>query len=184
MRYARAIAMAVAVGALAFGAAAAHPGHGGRSPMGYPGMPMGHGPYMHMGPGTMMGPGMHMGPGMMGRGMMGPGMMMGPGGHMQGTRPGMMGPGMMMGPGGHLQGMGPGRGWHWHGDEDRDDVTADNVRQYLERSLAWQRLKRLKVGKVETKKDRFVADIVTREGSRLVQRYEIDRRSGRIINID
>lgn len=147
----------------------------GRGMMG-PGMM---GPGM-MGPG-MMGPGM-MGPGMMGSGMMGPGMM-GPG--MMG--PGMMGQGMMMGPG--MMGMGPGyMGCPWCGpgmmgwgpqQPANLNLSATDVKTYLERWVAMAGNPRIKVGNV-TEKDAntITADIVTTEKDALVQRFNVDRRSG------
>ena len=130
-----------------------------------------------MGPG-MMGPGM-MGPGMMGPGMMGPGMMgpgmMGPG--MMG--PGMMGPGMgpgMMGPGtmGPGMGMAPGYGV----PQQAEPMSADDVTKMFEQHLAWMGNPKLKVGSIAEKDaDTVTVEIVTQDGS-LVQRYEVDRRTG------
>lgn len=152
--FALAFAAVVAVGAVM--PALAHPGHG-------PGQAGPMGPYgpMHMGPdgrmmmqqwGMPMGPGRHMGPG---------------GGHMM----------MPWGPGPHgPRGM---MGW-WRQEAAAPDVSVDVVRRFLERRLAWQGYKRLKVGDVkQNKKDKniIVADIVTKDGA-LVQRYEVDRRTG------
>lgn len=137
--------------------------------------------YGMMGPGTgPMGPGYGpMGPGygMMGPGygMMGPGYgMMGPGFWMMGPGYGMMGPGYgMMGPGM----MGPGWGYGMGGPAEKE-LSADDVRAWLERSLAWQGNKRLKVGSVTEKDDdTILADIVTVDDS-LVQRLAIDRHTG------
>jgi hypothetical protein len=128
-----------------------------------------------MGPG-MMGPGM-MGPGMMGPGMMGQGMgpgMMGPGMMGQGMGPGMMGPGMMgqgMGPGMMGQGM-------MGGGPAAASLTVEDVKSNLERWLAWQGNPRLKVGNVAEKdKATITAEIVTVDNS-LVQKLEVDRRTG------
>ena len=203
----RRIFTAVGVAALlSLGAPAADahgPGFGGDGSMPYgwhhgwhmgpgmmmPGCPMGQG-YGMGGPG-MMGPGMMgqgmMGPGMMGPGMMGPGMMgpgYGPGGSgMPMMGPGMgqgMGPGMGqgMGPGpGMGQGMGPGMGGGMM-QQPRQSVSVDDVRDMLERRLAWQGNPNVKLGKVEEKDaDTILAEIVTQDGS-LVERLEVDRRSG------
>lgn len=126
----------------------------------------------------MMGPGM-MGPGMMGPGMMGPGMM----------GPGMMGQGMMMGPG--MMGMGPGymgcpwcgpgmMGWGWGQQQPANlNLSATDVKTYLERWVAMAGNPRIKVGNV-TEKDAntITADIVTTEKDALVQRFNVDRRNG------
>ena len=111
-------------------------------------------------PGTMMGHGHGTGSGMMGPGHgMGPGMM-GPG---YGMGPGMMGPG---------HGMGPPRA-------ERDKAGVDDVRGFLERHLSWRGNTRLKVGEVAEKgDDAIVADIVTKKEGALVERFEIDRKTG------
>lgn len=135
------------------------PGMMGQGMMGY-GMP---------GPG-MMGPGM-MGQGMMGYGMPGPGMM-GPGPMGYGmAAPGMMGPGMM------APGFGGWQGYGGNRSVDRD-LSADDVRAQLERSLQWHGNKNVKLGDVtEADDDTIVADIVTQDGS-LVQRFRVDRHTG------
>ncbi len=115
-------------------------------------------------PGTqgMTGPGM-MAPGMSGQGMMGPGMM-GPGTGGQG----MMGPGFGKGPGLDNQVV------------PSQDLTADDVRQFLEHRLEMHANKRLKVGEVKrADDDKIVADITTVDGS-LVQRLEVDRHTGQM----
>ena len=127
------------------------------------------------GPGTM-GPGYGMGSGMGGNGMMGSRMM---GSRM--TGPGMMGPGMdgqhMMGPG-SVMGYGmmrPGSGGQV---VSGTDLSAEDVRHFLEHRLEWQGNKRVKVGDVkETDDSTIVAEIVTVDGS-LVQRLTIDRHTG------
>lgn len=156
-----------------------------------------------MGPG-MMGPGM-MGPGMMGPGMMGPGMM-GPGMMNQGMMgPGMMGMGagcaaigdnsmmggmmrhsmmghhMMDQGGGMMSGMMMGDGMGGSQLVMRpapQALTVADVTYNLEQVLAMRGNARLKVGSVAEKDDAtIVGDIVTTEGS-LVERYEVDRRTG------
>ena len=106
------------------------------------------------------------GQGMMGSRMMGPGMM-GPGTdgqYMMGQESGM-GNGMMR-PDSAGQ-VASGR-----------DLSADDVRQYLEHRLKWRGNKRVKVGDVkETDDSTIVAEIVTVDGS-LVQRLTIDRHTG------
>ena len=145
-----------------------------------PGGP-GQGPGFGMGPGMMMGP--QGGPGMMGpwggQGMMGPGMMMGPrGGQGFGGGPGMMGPQQggpgMMGPQ-RGQGAAPGPKTALPGR----DLTADDVRARLENWLRHMGNPRLEVGDVkEVDEDTIVADIVTKEGKTLVDRFRIDRHTG------
>jgi hypothetical protein len=137
-----------------------------------------------MGPG--MGPGMmqQMQPAMMGQGM-GPGMM----GHHammgQGMGAGMMGHHAMMGQGagpGMMAQIGPGMGG-WSGLEGRRVVpvmqlSADDVRVFLERYLASLGNARLKVGKVtEADQDTITAEIVTVDDS-LVESFAVDRHTG------
>jgi hypothetical protein len=56
----------------------------------------------------------------------------------------------------------------------------DNVRSYVQRWIAWQGNRRLKVGDVkERDADTIVADIVTLDNS-LVQRFVVNRRNGYI----
>ena len=82
-----------------------------------------------------------------------------------------MGPNMMSGYG---PGVGPGWNTGW-----RDlNLSADNVKTYMERWLTWQGNPRLKVGDVKEKNaDMIVADIVTKDNS-LVQRFVINRHNG------
>lgn len=91
---------------------------------------------------------------------------------------GMLGPNMMAGPG-MWGGFGPGmmsRGWNttW-----RDlNLSTDDVKNYLDRWIAWQGNPRLKVGDVKEKDaNTIVADIVTKDNS-LVQRVVVNRRNG------
>lgn len=116
-----------------------------------PAQAQGYGQYGCPGMG-MMGPGM-MGPGMMGQGMMGPGMMG------QGMM-GMMGPGMM-------------------GQQANLNLTANDVKGYLERWVAMSGNPRIKVGPVTERNDNTIsADIVTTERDALVQRFSVDRSTG------
>ncbi len=153
-----------------------------------------------MGPG-MMGPGYggQYGPGMMGPGYgrsygMGPGMM-GPGyGRGYGMGPGMMGPGYgrgygmgpgyggqygpgMMGPGygrGYGQQYGPG-----YNSQPNVNVTVDSVRSEMDRWVASQGNPNIKVGEVKEKDaNTITADIVTKKENALVQRFEVDRKTG------
>jgi hypothetical protein len=129
------------------------------------------------GPGGMMGPGYGMGYGMMGG--YGPGMMPGYG-MMGGYGPGMMrgygggygmGPGMMQGYGG-----GPGMMYGYYGNQANLNLTTDQVKQYLERMI---RNPNLTVGDVKEKDaDTITADIVTKQGSQLVQRLDFNRHNG------
>ena len=107
----------------------------------------------------MMGPGM-MGPGMMGYGMMGPGMM-GPG--MMGY--GMMGPGMM--------------GWNYGPQQASLNLSTNDVKAYLDRYIAMMGNPHLKAGPVTEKDTNTVtAEIVTTDKDALVQRFNVDRRTG------
>ena len=179
MRYLVGAGVAVALSAaiLAVGAPA-------RAQMGMMGG-YGYGPGMMQGygPGMMQG----YGPGMMGGYGYGPGMM-GPG-MMQGYGPGMMGPGMMpgygqgYGPGmmqGYGQGYGPGMmGPGQYGRQANLNLSSDDVKNYLERWIAVQGNPRLKVGDVKEKDANTIeADIVTKEGNALVQRFTVDRHTG------
>jgi hypothetical protein len=139
-----------------------------------------------MGGQGMMGSGMG-GQGMMGSGTGGQGMM---GSGMGGQ--GMMGSGMggqgMMGSGMGGQGMmGPSSGKE-PGFSDpivpSRDLTADDVRHSLEHRLELRGNKRLKVGEVkEADDDRIIADITTVDGS-LVQRFEVDRHTGTMRDVE
>ncbi len=116
-----------------------------------------------MGPGMMMDPGMMRGHGMMDHGMMGHGMM----GHGA-----MMGHGMWGGGYGH----GPGHGKSTI--QADKDLSVDDVRARIERSLKWHGNERLKVGEVkELDDDTIVAEIVTLDDS-LVDRFKVDRHTG------
>ena len=58
------------------------------------------------------------------------------------------------------------------------NVSADDVRGHFDRLLQTQGNSRVKLGEIkETDKDTIVADIVTTEGS-LVDRFNVNRRSG------
>jgi hypothetical protein len=132
-----------------------------------------------------MGPGMMMDPGMMGHGpMMGHGSMMGPGI----AGPGMMGHGMMpmmqqmhramMGHGMWGGGYGHGSAYDKSAIQPDKDLSVDDVRARIERSLKWHGNERLKVGEVkELDDDTIVAEIVTLDDS-LVDRLEVDRHTG------
>lgn len=115
--------------------------------------------------GGMMGGGYGMmGPGY-GYGMMGPGMMSGCGGD---YGPGMMGGWGGMGPG--MMGYGPG---HFGGDRN---LTSNQVKTYL---LQMIHNPNLTVGEVKEKDaDTITADIVTKQGSQLVQRLDFNRHNG------
>ena len=149
-------AAAVGVGA----AQQAHMQQGGQGGMMGPGM---------MGPGYGPGPGYGYGPGPgygYGPGY-GPGFDPCPG---FGMAPGMMGPGYGMGPGMMTPSFGAAA--------PAKDLSADDVRAGMERSLAWHDNKRLKVGEVkEVDEDTIVADILTLDDS-LVQRWQVDRHTG------
>ncbi len=114
----------------------------------------------------MMGPGM-MGPGMMGGGygMMGPGMMGCPG---CGYGYGMMGPGMMGG------GYGPG-----YGPQQALNLSTNEVKTYLDRYIAVMGNPHLKAGPVTEKDaDTITAEIVTADKGDVVQRFNVNRKTG------
>lgn len=153
--------LAFAAATLGFGSPALAHGPGGYGMMGGygPGMMGGYGP----GYGTMGGYGP--GAGMMGGYGPGPGTMGGYGG---GYGPGMMqgyGPGMMMGYGGG-----------YYGNQGNLNLSADQVKSYLQQTI---RNPNLKVGDVKEKDaDTIVADIVTKDKDVLVQRFEFNRHNG------
>ncbi len=97
---------------------------------------------------------------------------------------GMMGPGMM-GNGIVQPGMGMVQPCPYGTAQDVDkDLSADDVRLFLERSLAFHGNKRLKVGDVkEAGDDTIVTDIVTVDDS-LVHRLEVDRHTGRMQQVN
>jgi hypothetical protein len=159
------------------------PAHMGQGHGGYTAAPnYGYGPRhdmkAHMGPGMMMGSGTMgsgtmdhgpmMGHGMMSHGMTGHGMM----GMMQQMHQEMMGHGMQGGGHGH------GSAYGKSAIQPDQDLSVDDVRTRLERSLKWHGNERLKVGEVkELDDDTIVAEIVTLDDS-LVDRLEVDRHSG------
>ena len=160
--------------------------HMGRGLAGGPGQGYGPGPHQGYGAAYGMGSGM-MGAGMMGSGMMGSGMM-GPG-QGYGMGPGMMGsgqgygmvPGMM--PPGYGYGPQPGYGMGPAIDQG-EDLSVDDVRDRIERNLAWHGNERLMVGEVtEADEDTVIADIVTKDGS-LVRRFRIDRHTGQMRDVE
>ena len=123
-----------------------------------------------------------MGSGMMGHGMMGPGQGYGMGPGMMGSGQGYgMVPGMM--PPGYGYGSQPGYGMGpavYQGE----DLSADDVRDRIERNLAWHGNERLMVGEVtEADEDSILADIVTKDGS-LVRRFRIDRHTGQMRDVE
>jgi len=171
-----AVAQPVLAHGTGYGQGHGHGGAGMHGPCGGQQGMMGHGMGM-MGYGTGM-----MGPGTMGPGMMSPGMM----GQGQGaTRPGMMGQGQgamgpgTMGRGGGMMSPGLGGSGYQGGYRDRD-LTVEEVRGTFEHRLEHHGNERLRVGAVEARDDDvIVADIETVDGS-LVERYAVDRHSGRM----
>ena len=124
------------------------------------------------------GPGWGMGPG-----MMGPGYGYGRGGGMMGPGPGMMhrwgggyGPMHRGWQGDRGYAPGRGRGYGYQGPEE--PLDKDEARGIVERYLNSSRNPNLKVGKIVEKEDVFEAEIVTRKGGDLVDRVQIDRRTG------
>lgn len=64
------------------------------------------------------------------------------------------------------------------------DLTANEVRHFLEHRLEMDGNKRLKVGEVkEADNDKIVADVTTVDGS-LVQRLEVDRHTVQMQDIE
>jgi hypothetical protein len=94
--------------------------------------------------------------------------------------PGMMG-GYAMGPGmmrGYGYGMGP---WMMapYRTNQAANLSVDDVKNYFERSLAWQGNSRMKLGTVSEKDaDTITADIVTTDKDGLVQRFAVNRHTG------
>ncbi|MBS0247952.1 MAG: hypothetical protein JSR61_15160 [Proteobacteria bacterium] len=155
------LVLAFAAATLGIGASAlAHgPGGYGGGPMMGPGMMGGYGGGWGGGPGMMggCGAGWMMGPGMAGCGSGGG---YGPGGMMQGY-----GPGMMMGYGGG-----------YYGNQGNLNLSADQVKSYLQQMI---RNPNLKVGDVKEKDaDTIVAEIVTKDKDVLVQRLVFNRHNG------
>ena len=107
--------------------------------------------------GGMMGPGM--GPGMMGPGMMG--------------NCGTMGPGMM-----NMMGLGM-MGWGNGQQQVEINLSAGDVKSYLDRYVTMMGNPHIKTGAV-TEKDAntITASIVTTDKDALVQRFSIDRHTG------
>jgi hypothetical protein len=96
---------------------------------------------------------------------------------------GTMGPGMMgnmMSPGmwGNMMGPGMGYGYGVPAPQQAEPLSVDDVRNVLDQRLQWMGNPNLKVGNVAEKdKDTIIAEIVTKDDS-LVERYEIDRKTG------
>lgn len=123
----------------------------------------------------------HMGPGMMEPDMYGYGMMGQIGPSMMGSQMmhhGMMAPQMM---GWRPRGLGP----IWlYGRPQPEPLGTDDVRTMLEQRLAWHGNPRLKLGDVkESDGNTILAEIVTKDGS-LVQRLEVDRKTGWLIQAE
>lgn len=109
------------------------------------------------------------GPCPMGPGMMGP--MMGPGMMGSGMMP-MMGSGMMPMMGGGMMG--------WSGQPQANlNLSVDDVRGSVERSIAMMGNRRLKPGGIAaTNDDTITAEIVTVDKEVLVQRFAVNRHTG------
>ena len=71
--------------------------------------------------------------------------------------------------------MGPG----WGAQPSNLNLSAADVRGYMERYLQYQGNARVKLGAVkEVDANTVTADVVTTEGAALVQRYVFDRHTG------
>lgn len=118
------------------------------------------------GPGQGPSAGNAWGPGMMGGGMMGYG------GHPMGYHMGSgMGPAMMGANGAPCPGLAA-------ATTSGDPLSIEDARKTVEQRLEWSGNDRLKVGTVEVKDDNTIlAEIVTVDGS-LVDKLEIDRKTG------
>jgi hypothetical protein len=90
----------------------------------------------------------------------------------------------MLGPGkGGQEMMNSGRGFSDKVVPSRH-LTVDDVRHFFEHRLEMHGNKRLKIGDVkEAGTGKIVADITTVEGS-LVQRFEVDRHSGKMQSVE
>lgn len=89
------------------------------------------------------------------------------------------GPGGMAGPGGGPGGM-MGRGGRpcLQGAALDGNVSVDEVKAFFEKRLAWRNNPNVKLGAVtEVDANTITAEIVTKDGS-LVQKFQIDRKSG------
>ena len=88
-----------------------------------------------------------------------------------------MGPGMM---GAYSYGMGPGMmGQGWRGQQANMNLSVNDVKSYLERSMALSGNAHIKVGNVvEKDADTITADIVTTDKDALVQRFAVNRHTG------
>ncbi|MDX9862905.1 MAG: hypothetical protein RBS99_18515 [Rhodospirillales bacterium] len=105
----------------------------------------------------------------------GPGMMggYGPGAGMMSMKGGGYGPAMM----GAASAAVPCPGWA-AANANAEPLSIDDARKAVEQRLAWMGNDRLKVGNVEAKGDAaYTAEIVTLDNS-LVERLEIDRKTG------
>ena len=117
-----------------------------------------------------------------GSGMMGPGYDYGRGSGMMGRGSGMMhrrggegyGSRGWQGRQGYAPGRGPGYGYR----SSEEPLGKEEARGIVERYLDTSRNPNLKVGEVEEKDEVFEAEIVTRKGEELVDRVQIDRRTG------
>ncbi len=77
----------------------------------------------------------------------------------------------------------PGHGMGPAIDPDKN-LSADDVHDGIERSLAWHGNKRLVVGEVkEADEDSIIANIVTKDGS-LVRRFDFDRHTGQMRDVE
>ncbi len=87
--------------------------------------------------------------------------------------PGMMGPGMR------------GHGWGPWGQQGNLNLSANDVKGYLERWIAMAGNPRIKVGNVSEKDVSMItADIVTTDEEVLVQRFSVDRRTGFLRSVE
>lgn len=97
-----------------------------------------------------------------------------------------MGPGAMYGGyGGGYGMMGPGRGAEGYypcstleGQELGEEITKEKAETFLENRLAYWGNPNLKLGKIVEKDKYFEGEIVTKKGNSVVQKLQIDKKSG------
>jgi hypothetical protein len=102
-----------------------------------------------------------------------------------------MGPGAMHGGyGGGYGMMGTGRGAEgyapcsrWEGQELGEEITKERAETFLENRLSSWGNPNLKLGKIVEKDSHFEANIVTKKGNSLVQKLQIEKKTGLVRSV-
>lgn len=101
-----------------------------------------------------------------------------------------MGPGMMHGYGGGYGMMGPGRsaeGYYpcstWDNQELGEEITKEKAETFLENRLSAWGNPNLKLGRIIDKDTYFEGEIVTRKGNSLVQKFQIEKKTGQVRSV-